>query len=365
MSIDWTRALLWLIASLWVVVGGSVQSAEPGDQDKIRRTYLSAPEDPKDTRQDKLAGLVFGVNGYTAITGSDKYGGHVAVRIWDLRQAHGKPIELAEHAGPLDAIDLGNDGKLLATGDYNGKIRLWNISAHPRKMAGFQWYKYQVEALALSPKGDLLAASGNGGMIGLKDLDRPSQPPVALRGHANEVSSLDFSVDGKLLASSSADGTIRIWKTDQTQAPPVVLRGHQPDLHPRNKNYDQNYSRKVIFSRNGKLLVAGSGDGSVQIWDATQLSKPPRVIQAHKGAVDSISIDQGSAILATAGRDHRILLWNLSDLDAPPRLLIDLGKDWVSELVFEPTGTYLGAVINGAVELIRLKAITPQSILIE
>ncbi len=365
MRADWTRALLWLMTGLWAVAGGAVQSAEPGAHDEILRTFLSAPKDPKDSRQDKLAGLVFGADGYTAITGSSQYGGLVAVRIWDLRQAHGKPIELAEHAGPLDAIGLSDDGKLLATGDYDGTIRLWNTASYPKKIAGFQWFKYQVKALALSPKGDLLAASSDGGVIGLKDLSRPSQSPVALRGHANNVSSLDFSADGQLLASSAADGTIRVWKTGQTQSPPVVLHGHKPNLHPRNKNYDQNYARKVIFSRNGKLLVAGAGDGSVQIWDATQLSKPPRVFHAHDGAVDSISLDRDSTILATAGRDHRILLWNLLDLDAPPRLLVDIGKDWVSELVFEPTGTYLGAVINGAVELIRVKAITPQSIQVE
>jgi WD40 repeat protein len=366
-----TKQVICLLASLWVAGGGVAAPAQPPAvpaavaHSEVLRTYLSAPEDPNDPRQEGLSGLVFGPDGYTAITGSSKYGGLVAVRIWDLRQAHGKPIELAEHSGPLDAIDLSSDGKLLASGDYDGIIRLWNLVPKLKKIVGFRWFRYQVRALALSPKSDLLAASGDGGVIGLMDLSRPSQSPVVLRGHANLVTSLAFSSDGRSLASSSADGTIRVWAIGKPNSSPVVLRGHQPNLHPANKNYDQNHVNKVVFTRDGRFLVAGAGDGSVQIWDATRLAKPPKVFHAHDRGVDSVSVNRDSTLLATAGRDHKILLWNLSNLDAPPRLVADCGKDWATQLVFEPTGTYLGAVIDGAVQLFRVKPIAPQEIIVD
>lgn len=353
------QALLCILVLSWT----ASLDAEPLTENSavslsgILETRFVAPKNPEDPRQEGLSGLVFGVDGHTVITGSSKYGGKVALRIWDLRQPQGKPIELDEHMGPFDAIDLSGDGKLLATGDYEGAIRLWDLTPIPKKKAGFQWFKYAVTALALSPDGKLLAASGDDGLIGLLDLSHASQSPMVLDGHSNRVgvTCLAFSADGQMLASSMVDGTIRVWKTARPKSPPVVLCGHKRSFHPLNKNYDQNYVRQLEFSRNGQFLVAGAGDGSVQIWEASQLAKPPRVFPAHDGSVISISLNQDSTLLATSGTDHKILIWNLSNPDAPPHVA---AYDKSGEVVFDPTGEFLGAVIDGAIEFLSVRPVT-------
>ncbi len=361
---------LWLLAALWMATRTAVcieTTAIKVDTTgcRIVRMNLASPTNPSDTREEGLAGLLFGPDGCMVVTGSSKYGGNVAVRIWDLQKAGAKPVELDEHVGPLDTISLSGEGRLLASGDYDGTIRLWSLTPKISKMASFQWFRYQVRALALSTKGDLLAASGDSGVIGLMDLNRPSQAQVTLRGHENLVTSLAFSPDSGLLASSSSDGTIRVWSVDEPGKKPIVLHGHQADFHPANKNYDRNYVRQVVFTPDGRFLIAGAGDGSVQIWNVSRLDGSPRVFDAHNRVIDAISVNRASTRLATAGRDHKIRVWDLTSLDASPPLVINCGETWASDLAFDPTGTYIGVVIDGTVQLFHVKPIVPEAILID
>jgi WD40 repeat protein len=53
----------------------------------------------------------------------------------------------------------------------------------------------------------LLLAAGNLGQVGLSQ----GQPVRTLEGHTDWVRSVAFSPDGKLLASGSWDGTIKLW----------------------------------------------------------------------------------------------------------------------------------------------------------
>ncbi len=43
-----------------------------------------------------------------------------------------------------------------------------------------------------------------------------------LEGHQQEIYSLDFSFDGRLIVSGSGDKTVRIWDMADAEAPPDV-----------------------------------------------------------------------------------------------------------------------------------------------
>jgi WD40 repeat protein len=64
--------------------------------------------------------------------------------------------------------------------------------------------------LAFSPDGTLLATGESDGTITLWDV-KTRQALGILKGHRAAISHLAFSPDGRVLLSSSNDGTLRLW----------------------------------------------------------------------------------------------------------------------------------------------------------
>ena len=109
-------------------------------------------------------------------------------------------------------------GHLLASGDYGGIVRLWDVTnlAQPRPL-GLAMVSVSVYSLAFNPDGRNLASGDYVGMVRLWDVTGPADPrPLGqpLTGSTVAVRSVAFSPDGHTLASGSDDGTTRLWNLD-------------------------------------------------------------------------------------------------------------------------------------------------------
>jgi WD40 repeat protein len=119
------------------------------------------------------------------------------------------------------------DGKLLATGDGDGTVRLWDPATgqpvgRPRHATGSA--RYGVHGVAFSPDGKLLATGDGDGTVRLWDpaTGQPAGAPLQV-GSQTDVSAVAFSPDGTLLASAGADGTVRLWQVSLFAHPYVAL----------------------------------------------------------------------------------------------------------------------------------------------
>jgi WD40 repeat protein len=68
----------------------------------------------------------------------------------------------------------------------------------------------------------------------------------------------------------------------------------------------------VAFSRDGKLLVTGSHDGSAEVW--TALDHPPLgfYLNGHERAVISGDVKSDDSEIATGSEDGTARIWNLN-----------------------------------------------------
>jgi WD40 repeat protein/serine/threonine protein kinase len=108
------------------------------------------------------------------------------------------------------------DGKLLASGNQDFTITVWNIETG-QLVHTLQEHMCFVSAVAFSPDGKRLASGSEDWTVKLWDLDT-GLSTITLEGHTGRVLNVSFSPDGERLASTSEDGTIRVWQAPRSGA---------------------------------------------------------------------------------------------------------------------------------------------------
>jgi WD40 repeat protein len=107
------------------------------------------------------------------------------------------------------AVVFSPDGSLLASGDDEGKLTLWDVATWSKRRS-VKVSDSGILCLAFSPNGGTIAAGCGDAKILLCD-PLTGQSMLVLEGHTRRVNAVAFSPDGTTLASASHDQTVRLW----------------------------------------------------------------------------------------------------------------------------------------------------------
>ena len=69
----------------------------------------------------------------------------------------------------------------------------------------------------------------------------------------------------------------------------------------------------MAFSRDGKHVLSGSKDRSVQLWDV-KTGQSQLILQGHKNSVISVASSPSGEFLATGSGDCRARIWRLDSI---------------------------------------------------
>jgi WD40 repeat protein len=152
------------------------------------------------------------------------------VRVWDLTDTEprelGKPVDAAPSSGPLFLAFTPN-GKTLVTAGY--RIRLWNLTGQKLSLRSECQVSHVEGCLAFAMGRNRMAAAEQGGGVHLWELGGSQDPPRAstlkLKTSGGLTPySLAFSPDGKQLCMGAQSGTL-IWKlTEKDRQEPWMGR---------------------------------------------------------------------------------------------------------------------------------------------
>ena len=297
----------------------------------------------------RYAGTINGAGGITAGSGStlSLSGDDGAVTWWDVAdRVHPKKVgSLGIGDGPTV---LSPDHRLAASVADEETFALWNVAdrAHPVRLGSLSYDDiFGDPRMAFSPDGKLAITSSTymnppptnpaiGYDATLWDISDPAQPTVVstMHGGAGTVGNFSFSADAKTVVVST--GSVRdVWNLTDRAHPALASRASVED------------TERVVFSSTQSVIAVGER-GRVTLW---KMKDPARPFQASAipavGMADLLAFSPDGTTLAVAGTGTgTVALWNVTEAMEPTRIAdLPVGDRHLSSLGFTGDGGVLAA----------------------
>ncbi|WP_392476521.1 NACHT domain-containing protein [Nostoc sp. C110] len=227
--------------------------------------------------------------------------------------------------GSVRSVGFSPDGKLLATGDYDGVIRLWETTSG-KEFLVCEGHTNWVNSVVFSPNGQMLASCSEDKTVRLWDLNN-GECVQTLQGHTSWVNLVVFNPDGTKLAGGSDDQTVRLWDVNNGECI-QTLQGHT------------SWVTSVAFSPDGQIIVSASADKTVRLWDINS-SKCLHTLQGHIDWINSVAFSSDGRTLASGSSDQTVRLWDINSAKCLHTLKGHTSR--INSIIFSPDGRTLAS----------------------
>ena len=256
----------------------------------------------------------------------------LGVWLYDPKDLKSEPRLLEGHTRDVLSVIFSPDGKTILSASQDGTVKIWDVATASLTRTVAMWNNFaheigdaprenEVWSIAFSSDVKLLATGAYDGKIRLWNPMVGNQKST-LQGHTRQVSTLTFNAEGTLLASNSVDGAIIVWD---------VAAGSQ-----RFSLKAQTSEQRPAFSPDGKTLAVayGGADMPVQLYDTVSGNKTGE-LTGHTHVLSMEFIANG---LVTSSLDGKLQFWDAAS--GVSRLISDK-SGWITNLAFSSDGSLL------------------------
>ena len=241
-----------------------------------------------------------------------------------LQQASLAKSIFAETFGGIFSLAFSPDGKVLAMGDSNGEVRLYQV-ADSQQILTCKGHTNWVVSLAFSSDGSTLASSSTDFTVKLWSVST-GQCLQTLQGHSKGVWSVAFARGDRIIASGSDDCSIRLWNVSTGECL-KILSG-------------KSWAKSIAFSPDAKTLVSGGNDNTIQLWNVGT-GQVVKTFSGHRDGIKAIAFSPCGKLVASGSHDHTIKLWNVNTGQAVKTLQGHSDRVW--SVAFSPCGRMLAS----------------------
>eukprot|EP00054_Salpingoeca_dolichothecata_P015930 m.92533 g.92533 ORF g.92533 m.92533 type:complete len:408 (-) comp21726_c0_seq1:349-1572(-) len=207
-----------------------------------------------------------------------------------------KVRELQGHRGYISCCRFINDEEMVtSSGDHT--CVLWDIEQSKSKVR-FEGHDGDVMALSLGPTKQTFVSGACDSQAKLWDI-RTGHCVQTFKGHEQDINAVAFFPDGQAFATGSDDATCRLFD----------LRADQELACFKNTQQDEQSVTSVCFSMSGRLLYAGYGDCTCNVWDTLKVERVG-ALQDHAGRVSCLGVSPDGMALCTGSWDAFLKIWN-------------------------------------------------------
>lgn len=264
----------------------------------------------------------FGCQGRLLASGSDE------LSLWDVATGHlfcSKP-----QPSWITAIGFDGEGKRIATGHDDGKVRVWGI-AETEPLCTFDSHRLPVSAVAFSADGTRIASAGEDRAIRIWDV-ATGKLTCTLEGHTDRIHALAWHPKADVLVSAGWDTTARVWDTSKCE-PIILLNAHADQVV------------ALAFSADGEFLASADSADALYLWRPLA-GKISGAFKEHGDEIRCLAFSPDGRRLASGGADRKIHVHDLTQARtaAGPGRSSSAG----SGLVLSPDGIKLVSACMGS-----------------